>query len=70
MLHIPVEWCRYRERHLVLLVERVRVDISQWYAGNWVWLEGEEIDEYGRPLRRTSALVHVSACTLNPPAPR
>ncbi|MGC5031084.1 hypothetical protein [Micromonospora sp. DT229] len=26
-----------------LRVVRVRLDISQWYDGQWVWLEGIEI---------------------------
>jgi hypothetical protein len=68
VLQIPADQCRYRERTLFLLVTRVRIDISQWYGGNWVWLEGDEIDRQGRRLTTTSELVHVSVCALDPPA--
>jgi hypothetical protein len=70
VLHIPPDLCRYRDHGLVLVVRRVRLDISQWYGGEWVWLEGDEIDENGQSLPRTSALVHVSACTVGPAAPQ
>lgn len=66
VLRIPGNCRRYRNGDLVLMVRRVRVDISQWYGGNWVWLEGDEFDERGHtPGTPTQALVHVSACTGN-----
>jgi hypothetical protein len=67
VLQIPTNRCRYRDRDLALLVKHVRLDISQWYGGDWVWLEGDEVDEHGQLLSWTSALVHVSACTISPP---
>jgi hypothetical protein len=67
LLRIPADRCRYRDRNLLLLIRRVRLDISQWYGGDWVWLEGDEINEHGQPLGWTSALVHVSACAVEPP---
>jgi hypothetical protein len=64
VLHVPAGLVRYRATGLVLRVDRVRVDISQWYGGAWVWLEGVELDHLGLPVARTPALVHVDACTL------
>ncbi|MEU8607131.1 hypothetical protein AB0C29_03900 [Actinoplanes sp. NPDC048791] len=67
LLRIPADRCRYRESGLVLLVRRVRLDISQWYGGAWVWLEGDEIAGTGYSLGWTQALVHVSACVTDAP---
>ena len=53
---------RYAEGPLRLRVARVRLDLSQWYDGQWVWLEGVEIGPDGengdwRPvLARVAAL--------------
>ncbi|MEU7903642.1 hypothetical protein [Actinoplanes sp. NPDC049118] len=69
LMRIPADRCRYRDRGLALLVRRVRLDISQWYGGLWVWLEGDEIADSGYAVGWTQALVHVSACTLETPAP-
>jgi hypothetical protein len=68
VLRIPANRCRYRDTALALLVRRIRFDISQWYGGRWVWLEGEELADTGYSLGRMQALVHVSACTVDPPA--
>ncbi|WP_229076060.1 hypothetical protein [Actinoplanes sp. DH11] len=62
LLRIPAGACRYRGPGLLLLVRRVRLDISDWYGGQWVWLEGEELAATGQRLRWTQALVHVTAC--------
>ena len=68
VLRIPAGRCRYRDSALTLLVRCVRVDISQWYGGRWAWLEGDELADAGYSVGRTQALVHVSVCTLDPPA--
>jgi hypothetical protein len=62
LLRIPADACHYRGHGVSLLVRRVRLDISHWYGGQWVWLEGEELAPSGQRLRWTQALVHVSAC--------
>jgi len=62
LMRIPADRCRYRDAGLALLVRRVRLDISRWYGGVWVWLEGDELADTGHSLGRTQALVHVSAC--------
>jgi hypothetical protein len=67
LVRIPADRCRYRDSHLALLVRRVRLDISHWYGGAWVWLEGDEIAETGYSLGWTQALVHVSACVTDAP---
>jgi hypothetical protein len=68
LMRIPAGRCRYRDSGLALLVQRVRLDISQWYGGAWVWLEGDEVDDSGYSLGWTQALVHVSACVTEAPA--
>lgn len=65
IVRIPAERCRYRDTALALLVRRVRLDISQWYGGAWVWLEGDELANTGHSLGKAQALVHVSACITN-----
>jgi hypothetical protein len=67
LLRIPADACRYRGQGLSLLVRRVRLDISHWYGGQWVWLEGEELTVTGQRLRWTQALVHVDACVPDRP---
>jgi hypothetical protein len=62
VVQIPADRTRYRRTELALLVRRVRLDISQWYDGAWVWLEGDELAHDGYSLGRTQALVHVSVC--------
>jgi len=38
----------------------VRVDISLFYDGNWVWVDGDEVDDAGQSIGHTQALLHVS----------
>jgi len=52
---------KYRQAPLRLSVERVRLDISGWYAGGWVWLEGYELDADGHAISWQQALVDVAA---------
>ncbi|GAA3335453.1 hypothetical protein GCM10020358_03830 [Amorphoplanes nipponensis] len=68
LVRIPAGRCRYRDSGPALLVRRVRLDISQWYGGAWVWLEGDEIADTGYSLGWTQALVHVSVCVTDAPA--
>lgn len=68
IVHVPAGSCHYRDGALVLLVRCVRLDISQWYGGQWVWLEGDELSSSGFRLGWRQALVHVSACDLRTPA--
>lgn len=70
LVRIPADRCRYRDSGLVLLVRRVRLDISQWYGGAWVWLEGDQIARSGYSLGWTQALVHVSTCVTDAPPNR
>jgi hypothetical protein len=62
VLPVPAGCCRYRDTGLLLLVRRIRLDISQWYGGAWVWLEGDELADAGYSLGQTQILVHVSIC--------
>ena len=52
---------RYRRAPLRLRVERVRLDISGWYGGRWVWLEGHELDADWHAISWQQALVAVAA---------
>lgn len=52
---------RYRRAALRLRVSRARVDISGWYGGAWVWLEGRELDPAGDPISWQQVLVSVAA---------
>jgi hypothetical protein len=53
---------RYRSAPLRFLVEKVRLDISQCYGGNWVWLEGRELHPtHGYPMIWLQLLVNVDA---------
>jgi hypothetical protein len=60
VLRVPVGQCRYRDEAFALLVRRVRADVSLWYAGEWVWLEGEDLDQTEPARRFAPFLVHVS----------
>ena len=60
----------FRSKSWRLHVEAVRVDISLFYDGNWVWVDGDEVDDAGQPIGHTQALLHVSVfadAALPPP---
>lgn len=48
-------------------ITRVRVDISLWYDGEWVWVEGDMLDNFGRSVGPVQALVSVSVFHPAPP---
>jgi hypothetical protein len=50
VLTLAVPELRYRRAPLRFQVSRVREDISGWYGGEWVWLEGRELDTTGYPI--------------------
>ncbi len=52
---------RYATGALRLRILRVQLDISQWYDGEWVWLEGVEIGPDGRPGAFRPVLARVAA---------
>ena len=60
----PDDW-RYHEpgRHLTFQVAGVRHDLSIHYDGDWVWIEGHEVEHPDRhpPGRRMQILVRVDA---------
>lgn len=60
---------RYRHAPLRLQVSRVREDISGWYGGEWVWLEGRELDATGYPISWQQVLVAVVAVERHEDAP-
>jgi hypothetical protein len=46
---------------LRIRVDAVRVDISVWYGGDWVWVVGVELDPAGREVVGVQCLVAVDA---------
>jgi hypothetical protein len=61
VLTLAVPELRYRRAPLRFQVSRVREDISGWYGGEWVWLEGRELDTTGYPISWQQILVAVAA---------
>ncbi|MFD6755637.1 MULTISPECIES: hypothetical protein [Micromonospora] len=51
----------YATGPLRLRIVRVRLDVSQWYDGEWVWLEGVEIGPDGQPGASRTVLARVAA---------
>ena len=60
VLTLAVRELRYRRAPLRFRVSRVREDISGWYGGEWVGLEGRELDTAGHPICRQQILVAVA----------
>jgi hypothetical protein len=60
----PGDW-RYHDgtRSLTLQVVGVRRDLSRWYGGQWVWVEGYEVERPGEnpPGHRMQVLIRVAA---------
>ena len=52
---------RYGHGDLHLRVTRVRLDISGWYDGQWVWLDGVDILPNGADGPTRSVLARVAA---------
>lgn len=61
---IPAGLSRYQDYPCTLRVTRVRADISRWYGGDWVWIEGIRLDDHQDVIDRVQALVHVDALAL------
>ncbi len=59
VVHLRERDYQYSDAPLRLRVIRVRLDLSTWYDGQWVWLEGVEIraDDQAGPLRQVLARV-------------
>ncbi|MBT8226021.1 MAG: hypothetical protein HKP61_16680 [Dactylosporangium sp.] len=64
----PGDW-RYHDgtRTLTIRVAGVRKDISQWYGGKWVWIEGHQVERPGQmpPGHPMQILIR---CAAIPPA--
>jgi hypothetical protein len=52
---------KYGRGDLTLRISRVRLEISRWYDGHWVWLEGTPIRWDGGEDDTRSLLARVSA---------
>lgn len=53
--------CRYYDDALVLRVERARPELSTYYDGAWLWLDGWRLDANGLPERHVQVLVSCEA---------
>lgn len=51
---------KYGHGDLTLRVTRVRLDISLWYDGQWVWLEGTRVPWDGGDSQTLSVLARVA----------
>ncbi|MEU5552851.1 hypothetical protein ABZ738_24040 [Micromonospora sp. NPDC047793] len=49
---------------LRLQITRVRLDLSTWYDGQWVWLEGTEIRPDGQVGLHRQVLVRVAVLPM------
>lgn len=63
ILELADDDMRYRTTPLRLQVTEVRLEISQWYGGEWVWVEGHELDATNHPIAWQQALIRVAAIT-------
>ncbi|MEV4619698.1 hypothetical protein AB0J74_13435 [Asanoa sp. NPDC049573] len=61
VFYIPPDLVQYERAGFVVRLTEVREDISLWYGGSWVWIEGVQLDVQGDALGRVQALVHVDA---------
>jgi hypothetical protein len=52
---------RYADGPLRLRIVRVRPDLSEWYDGEWVWLEGIDISPDGQDAAFRPVLARVAA---------
>lgn len=64
-LHLQAGECRYHGGAFVLRVERPRPDLSSYYDGLWLWLEGWRLDENGLPQGQAQFLVSTGAINRN-----
>ena len=44
----------------------MRLDISDWYGGEWGWVEGHELDAGDHPIAWQQALIRVAAIDASP----
>ena len=60
----PGDW-RYHDgtRSLTIRVAGVRAELSRWYGGEWVWIEGHEVERpwENPPGHRMQVLMRVAA---------
>ncbi|GIF68766.1 hypothetical protein Ais01nite_68010 [Asanoa ishikariensis] len=59
--YIPPDLVQYERAGFVVRLTEVREDISLWYGGVWVWIEGVQLDAQGDALAWVQALIHVDA---------
>lgn len=61
VLSVPPRLARFQDATVTLRITRVRDDLSLWYDGDWIWLEGDQLDDDGLVVDRIQALVSVAA---------
>jgi hypothetical protein len=60
VIDVGPEEVRYRGRPLKMRIDDYLPEISQWYDGEWVWVQGYELDEADVPISWVQALVRTS----------
>jgi hypothetical protein len=61
VLHLAASDLKYHNTALRLLVKRARPEISQWYDGQWIWIDAVELDDADVPIRPQQVLVRCAA---------
>jgi hypothetical protein len=54
---------RYRDRPLKMRIDEFLPEISQWYDGEWVWVNGYELNDADVPIAWVQALVRTNLFT-------
>lgn len=66
VLELAADQWEYGDGPLRLRVTRVRHDLSRYYAGERVWIEGVRLDRDGSPIGCVQALVRSAALPGDP----
>lgn len=61
VVHLREQDYQHGSGPLRLRIVCVRLDLSLWYDGQWVWLEGIEMSSHGRSGRFRQVLARVAA---------
>jgi hypothetical protein len=57
----PGQWRFGGSRPLRIRITGVRADISRWYSGDWVWVDGDELNQSGEYVWPMQVLVSCDA---------
>jgi hypothetical protein len=63
ILELSPDDYKWYDAPLRLRVTRARDDLRHQHDDDWVWIEGDELDSTGTPIRWTQVLVRLAALT-------